>query len=170
MKALGTVCDGRGRVPQGFLSLSLTGYLLLGMGAALALSLVLLQIEKSRVRSIKAEYAEFVNRVRVAGELAEKQRVEKESQDKKLKERTDADYKTKLARLERDNKRLRDRTSGNVLPDPSPGSPDPSRVTFDRAEFERAVREFVSEIAGLAQEGDQAVIGLDTAKKWAAER
>lgn len=171
IKARSSVPKKGSIVPNlGFLSLSLTGYLLLGLGAALALSLLALKIQSARLDSAKAEHAAFVEKVRVQGELAEKQAREKENQDKRLKERTDADYKTRIARLERDNKRLRDSAPSRYLPPASPGAPSPDRATVSRSVVDGALRDFEAEVAGLIAEGDLAREGLDTAKRWSQER
>jgi hypothetical protein len=115
-------------------------------------------------QSIKSEYSTFKAEVKVRGE--EQERITKEviARNQKEKERTDEMYKRNLARLERDVKRLRDSANRSVLPAAPAEARDPSRATFDRAELDRALREFIGETAAIAGEGAKAVEGLDSLK------
>jgi hypothetical protein len=120
--------------------------------------------------SVKADYFNFVEKTKLAGEEQERKSKETIARNLKEKERSDESYKWSIARLERDNKRLRDSTRTSILPTPAPGSPSPQRACFSRADLDRAFNQFIADVAGIAGEGDRAVIGLDSAKEWAANR
>ena len=116
----------------------------------------------------KARSDAFVASVQAVGQAQEALTRGRVLADKQAKEKADADHKTHLAALHNTVKRLRDqRTSGGFLPAPSPDSPSPDRATFERAELVRALQQFDGEVAGLTQEGDEARLALDAAKKWA---
>jgi hypothetical protein len=103
--------------------------------------------------------------------LAKQQAVENAKQalrDMKKKERSDEDHDRRMARLRVDIKRLRD-ASASILPPAAPGAADPSRITFDRAELDAALRKYRQGVLGIVEEGGAAVEGLDTAKVWAAQ-
>ena len=93
-----------------------------------------------------------------------KRNAERVKQDRLDKERRDAEYKRNIARLERDIGRLRQRARTSVVPPAPAEARDPSRATFDRAELDRALREFTGETAELIGEGAAAVEGLDSLK------
>lgn len=154
----------------GFFQLSLTGYLLVAAGVVVCLSMLANKVLYSLWQSEKAAYSQFANSVKVQGELAEKQRLEKESQDKRLKERTDANYRNSLARLERDNKRLRDSASKRILPSAPAVATSPNGAPVNWPDIERALSAFAGGAAELVIEGDSHREGLDAAKRWAAER
>jgi len=101
--------------------------------------------------------------------IAERQAVENAKQalrDIKAKERADENYERRLARLTIDVRRLRD-ASASLLPAAAPGSADPERACFERAELDAALRAFATGAAGLIGEGAAAIEGLDSAKEWA---
>jgi hypothetical protein len=155
----------------GFLHLSLFGYVILGLGIALALSLVALKVQTARLQSVTADFEVFQNRVAALGKAAEERTKEKESRDKKLKESVDRENKrlrdsnTTLAR------QLRESRSGRSFVPPAPtGSASPNVATFDRAELESAIQRLDERVSGIIEKGDQAVIDLDSAKRWATER
>jgi multidrug efflux pump subunit AcrA (membrane-fusion protein) len=108
------------------------------------------------------EYAQFKATLVAQAEAQAKRTAAIVRENKLEKERRDADYKRNVARLERELGRLRQRARASVLPAPRPETPDPSRITFDRAELDRAIREFTGEAAELVGEGAKAVEGLDS--------
>jgi hypothetical protein len=120
--------------------------------------------------SVKADYFNFVEKTKLAGEEQERKSKETIARNLKEKERSDESYKRSIARLERDNKRLRDSTRTSILPTPAPGSASPQRACFSRADLDRAFNQFIADVAGIAGEGDRALIGLDTARTWAQGR
>lgn len=100
--------------------------------------------------------------------IAEQQAVENAKQamrDLKNKERADENYQRNITRLRADVKRLRNASASLVPPAPA-GSPSPERACFDRGAIDTALRAFTDGVAGLIEEGDAAIIGLDEAKAW----
>jgi hypothetical protein len=67
-------------------------------------------------------------------------------------------------------KRLSVDPGGSVLPAAGPGAEGAESIAFDRAELDGALRAFTAGAAALVGEGEAAVIGLDTARRWNAER
>lgn len=122
---------------------------------------------------IQLKFDEFKGAIAKAGQVAETARVAKEAADRLSKEKADAQNLTLKRDLADTRKRLRDARAGaggSLLPQPSPGAASPDLVTFDRALLERALREFTDEVEGLIAEGAEAVIDLDSARRWAAGR
>ena len=125
-------------------------------------------IQTSRLAAVKAEYAAFVIQVKVLGKEAERKAKDKEAANIKLKERTDAEHKTTIARLGRDLKRMRDiNTSRSLVPTAPAASSDPTAACFDRGQLGLALSGFERGIEALIGEGAEAVAGLDSAKAWA---
>jgi hypothetical protein len=149
---------------RGFIQLSLMGYVVLGLGTVVLILGTLLKIQTARLDSKTREFDTFVAQVKAKGEEQERKTQETIARNQKEKERADEMYKRNLARLERDVKRLRDSANRSVLPAAPAEARDPSRATFDRAELDRALREFIGETAAIAGEGAKAVEGLDSLK------
>jgi hypothetical protein len=139
-------------------------YVIAGMGAALLLSWGAVAVQTWRLDAAEGEIAAF-HAVSKAQEEANKKKAEG---DAKLKKEKDDETKRKLAAADLRYKRLLDSSGRISLPAPeSPGNPD--LACFDRTQFLGAINGFLAEVAGLAHEGDQKSIGLDTARTWVNE-
>ena len=103
--------------------------------------------------------------------VAAKQHAEQVAKaDKLRKEKADAENKRTITNLRADVKRLRDnRASGGGLSAPATSAESPERICFDPAKFGAALRALDEGILGIVETGSEAVINLDTAKKWAQE-
>lgn len=110
------------------------------------------------------EFKRFKAEMEAQAVAQAKHNAERVRQDRLDKERRDADYKRNVARLKRDLDRLRQRARTSVVPPAPAEARDPSRATFDRAELDRALREFTGETAELIGEGAAAIEGLDSLK------
>ena len=86
----------------------------------------------------------------------------------KAKEDADAQRHKERASLERTIKRLRDNSGPSLVPATASCAGSTTVAAFDRAELDRALREFTEGVQGLIAEGQQAVIDLDSAKGWAS--
>jgi len=156
---------------RGFIALPIWGYAAIGAALVIAGLGVALKVQTSRLDAVKAEYATFVAQTKAIGEAAEKAAKAKEEADRKRKEDADA----QLTRSRRDLAALGDayrslreqRARSGFLSPPAPGAADPGRACLERAELERTLERIDAVGAGIAQEGDQARIGLDSAKRWA---
>jgi len=87
----------------------------------------------------------------------------------KAKEDADAQRTKERASLERTIKRLRDSAGPSLVPATASCSGSTTVAAFDRAELDRALRNFTEGVQELVGEGQQAVIDLDSAKGWASK-
>lgn len=108
------------------------------------------------------DYVQFKATLSAQAAAQAKRTAEIVRENKAEKERREAEYKRNIARLERDRERLRRNARSSVVPPAPAEARDPSRATFDRAELDRALREFTGEVAELVGEGAAAVEGLDS--------
>lgn len=106
------------------------------------------------------------------GKLAEQAAIAKEQEKTnaatamrqlKLKERTDEEYERRIADL---RGRLRVKPA-SVLPAAPTTATDPQLACFDYSLLERALQRLDNGVRGLLEEGDEAAIGLEIAKRWA---
>lgn len=148
-----------------------TAYAALGAVLVIGGLGVALKVQTARLDAAKAEYAAFVAQTKAIGEAAAKAAKEREDADRKRKEDADAQLsrsRRDLAALGDAYRSLRDaRRNGGFLSAPAPGAADPGRACLERAELERTLERIDAVGAGIAQEGDQARIGLDSVKDWA---
>ena len=84
----------------------------------------------------------------------------------KAKEAADAQREKESAALQRTIKRLRDNSSASLVPATASCAGSADTAAFDRAELDRALRDFTAGVQDLVGEGQQAVIDLDAAKAW----
>ena len=141
-----------------------TGVLILGLTVAL-------KVQSARLETCQIEFDVFKLETKRLGEAAEKAAKAKETADLKAKERSDVQFKTTIARLNRDIKRVRDNHARSSLVPPAPTtSRSPGLACFERAEFAGALRGFEGGVEGLIGEGAAATVALDTAKTWAQGR
>mgnify|MGYP001586371696 CR=1 FL=1 len=112
--------------------------------------------------------------VKAVGQAQEERTLQRIKDDKRIKKEADDAHKIKHDKLVAYNRalaaKLRKDAGGSVLPPAPAGTASPERATFDRAELDRALREFTAETAELLGEGDKAIIGLDAARAWAKEQ
>ncbi|HEX8106694.1 MAG TPA: hypothetical protein VF516_03150 [Kofleriaceae bacterium] len=109
------------------------------------------------------QFGEFKGAVKATGEKAEKDRLAKEAADKENKEKADAKNAADLAALSG----MLDRARRRPVSAPAACPADPSGADRFRAESERAYRDLVEGLRGEGERGSKAVIGLNTAKRWA---
>lgn len=125
-------------------------------------------VQTHRLHASEKAFSAFRAQVKAEGEAAEKRAQERIKRDLQAKESTDAQNRKLRAANDALSRSLLDaRTSRGYLPAPAPGTASPDRVCFARTEFERTIRELDEQVSGLIGEGDQARIGLDSAKDWA---
>lgn len=143
-------------------------YVCLGLvGACLFLG-TMWKIEEWRGDLARAELQAFVAQVQAEGEAAERGRKTRELREAGKKKEADRLAGVELARLESDNRRLRnERARRSVVPQAAPNAQRPDRICFIRSELERALREFEAGVGTLLEEGDECRVKLDNAKQWA---
>ncbi len=125
-------------------------------------------VQGAHREQIKAE--RFEAATTALGQAAKRHAAEITKADKLRKEKADAENKRTITSLRADVKRLRDeRTRGGGLSAPAPSAESPDRICFDPAKLSGALRKFDEGILGLVEGCSEAVINLDTAKKWAQE-
>lgn len=157
---------------RGFIQLPVIGWAAIAAGVVIAGLGIALKVQSARLESCQSEYATFKAEVKALGEAAIKAAKQREADDKKRKETADAEN----AKIRRDMsgvydayKRLRDqRAASGFVPAATSGASRPDRACFNRAELERTLGEIDAAGAGIAKEGDDYRIDLDTAKSWAA--
>ena len=150
---------------KGFIFPSL--YIYLGLGLIVLTLGIAVKVQSSRLETCKLEHQAFVNEVESIGKEAKFKALQIEAENKLKKE--NADESLRKLRIANDEfKRLRDNASGRELPAPPADSRNPSLSCFDRPELERAYGELVKDLRGIADEGTEATIGLDSVKMWAA--
>ncbi len=156
---------------RGFIQLPVMAWAALGAALVIAGLGVAVKVQTARLDACKSEHAAFVATVEANGKAAEERARKVEQDDRKRKEQADAENaKTRrdMAGVYDAYKRLREqRSAGGFLSAPAPGARSPERACFDRAELERAMGEVDAVGAGIAKEGDEARIDLDTARRWA---
>lgn len=116
--------------------------------------------EKERFDQYKAT-REAIDQAQLAKTLAN-------NKARKLaKEAADAENKNERDRLNRTINRLRnDLASRDIVPVAPASSQRPEIAAFRREELTGAVREFVTEVQRLLEQGAGAIIDLNSAKKW----
>src|SRR3990167_5491470 len=152
------------------------GSLLIGMGITVAILTASLAgmgwlyngalKEKARVQG---EYEAFKLVTKRISDKAQKDKEIQEAADKERKEKANVENTVARKRISDLNRQLRDaRTKigalGSPVPRASPDSERPKIASFKRDELERALSEFVDETSGIAEEGDNYRVDLDTAK------
>ncbi len=153
----------------------MTFFLLYWKQIALAVAFGLLAayagLQRVEKDAIRAEYAEYRTKVAEAARAAAAAALQRTIADEKRKEEADEENLRLRTALAATTRKLRDaRAASSFVPPSAPGASRPEVAAFDRAELERALRELDQEIQGLIDEGDQAVIDLNTARNWARER
>lgn len=160
------------KAARGFIQLPAMMWGVLAAGVTIAGLGIAVKVQSARLDTCKAEYAKFQAEIRATGEAAIRAAKQREAEDQKRKEQADA----ALAKTRKDMagvyaayQRLRDqRAASGFLPPATAGSSRPDRACFNRAELERTLGVLDAEGAGIAAEGDDARVGLDAAKRWAA--
>jgi hypothetical protein len=102
------------------------------------------------------------------GEAAKQRSAHITKADKLRKENADAENNRTITSLRADVKRLRgERSRGGGLSAPATTAESPDRTCFDPAKFSAALRTLDEGILGIIETCSEAVIDLDTAKRWA---
>lgn len=154
---------------------SITLYAAIGAALVIAGLGIALKVQSARLEAVKQEYAGFVAQVKAVGEVAQAKARAQESADKKLKEKIDNENKILRDSLAVSARRLRDASAGSGIVPSIPAAPGGSdAANFDRAEFNRALRDYFegarrldSEAAKLIVEGAEGIADLDSARRWA---
>jgi hypothetical protein len=144
-------------------------------GVAGAAALKMHQHDQIRYDALADDFAKFRSSVAALGEQAEKAARTRELEDLATKKRADdenAKTKRDLAGVYDAYRSLRaQRAGGSLLPTATTGSSSPERACFDRAALDRGLADadaILQEGAiGILQRGDQAIVDLNTAKRWA---
>jgi len=146
---------------NGFITLSLTGYIALGCAAVVAVVSGYAYIQTKRLEACKSEFQVFKSEVeRVAKEQDLNNKVKKQKADDELK---------KLKSVNADlSKRLRDNASTSFV-QPSTDTGKPERACFDQSAIDSAIKRFAERASGIAEEGQSAIDSLNNAKRWAVQ-
>ena len=133
---------------------------------ALGVGLYVVHCEK-----VKGEQARFVAELRQQAQEQERRNKDRADKEKAAKEKADEQVKNERNSLLHTIKRLRDsaRSGPSLVPAASSCAGDISTAAFDRAELDRALRNFTAGVSELIGEGEQAAIELNGARRWALE-
>lgn len=124
--------------------------------------------DQNRYDALRGQFEKFKDQAEALGLQAKKDAKAKEASDKERKANADKENAAALAALAGTVRRLRaQRAHSNIVPAAPATAARPELATFDRAELERALRVFTSEVQGIADEGSAATVNLDSAKRWA---
>jgi len=125
-------------------------------------------IQGWRIDAVQSKFDGFVSTTKALGDAAKIAADKAIAEDKLKKEKADHENATTVANLRAANKRLRDANSSiSFLPTASAGSINPQRYCFDRSKLELSLQQLDAGVQGIVEEGDVAVINLNTAKQWA---
>lgn len=116
----------------------------------------------------KREAREFIAMVEAVGKAAQAVADKRIADERRAKEKADAQSQADRARVAALSRELRDaRARSNILPPASPLAASPGRAAFDRAELERTLQRLDAGVSDLLAEGDAARVDLDAARTWA---
>ena len=119
---------------------------------------------------VQAQFDTFKNETAEMGRKAQAAVDKRAADDQARKEKADVENKDLRRELDVRRKQLRDkraRPGGSLVPAPRAGAPSAEAITFSRSKLDRALREFETGVEALVGEGAEAVVDLNTAKKWA---
>lgn len=150
---------------QGFVTLTLMGWLAVALAATVMLSGTVIWWQSGRIDSLKATIKATEVLAEAAKEAAEKQRV----RDKQKQEKVDADLKVTRSALLVANGKLREYAGRSLLPAAPAGSGEPKGICFSRAQLDGALQNFTSGTAELVAECEFYRATLENAQKWAGE-
>lgn len=159
---------------RGFFSSSILVYSLLGAMLTIAGLSIALKVQTSNLEDSKQEYSELSARVEAANKLAVAESKRKVAEDQLNKEKADHENvitRTKLVDLSKQLRNERARSRSGLVPAPAAGSQSADRICYKRADFDRAISDFVDKAgelsAGFAEQGAQGIADLNTVKVWA---
>lgn len=142
-------------------SLQIKDYIIAGLLTALLIAGLTIGYDKTRM-SIMTEQ---LDNVKLAAEEAERKTklIEKRSDQ----ERTEANeqYQSDIATLNGELKRMRD-SNTSLLPVITKATRDINEIRFQRAELDRSIQEFRTEIQGLIAKGAECEIEIRTLQNW----
>ena len=125
--------------------------------------------QKAKTDLVKAQFSGFVEQTKIIGKQAQKNAIEKEKSDQAIKEKVDVENIRISSAIRVDARQLRDaRSRGNFVPIKPTGSGSPETACFNRAKLEQAIQRLDDRISGIIERCDDAVVGLDTAKRWSS--
>lgn len=135
---------------------------------ALAAFLAAWTVQGYRLDALHAKFDGFVAATKAEGQAATERAAAQEKSDLARKEHSDAENSAALAALRADRDRLLHARAGrSFLPVASTGAGSPKTACLDRAVAEGALRDFDTAVGELVDEGDEAIGGLNTARRWA---
>ena len=118
---------------------------------------------------VKRDQAQFVSSLEQQAAGQKKRNDARAEQEKQAKEQADENTKRNLDSLHGTIARLRNaaRSGASIVPAAASCAGKPDTAAFDRAELDRALRNFTEGVSVLIGEGSEAVVQLDGAKGWA---
>ena len=125
-------------------------------------------IQNVRIHEIQNKYQLFIKEVQEEGQKAQKLLEDKIVENNDNKQKADHEQQASSTYLHADIKRMQNaRASSSFVPSSAPSTKNPSIACFDRAVLERTLQQFDDEIQSLITAGDDASVGLNSARLWA---
>lgn len=155
---------------RGFVQLPVMAWAALGAALVIAGLGVAVKVQTARLQACQADHAAFVATVEANGKAAEERAKKQEQDDRKRKVDADAENaKTRrdMAGVYDAYKRLRDSSASRFLSGSASSSGGPARACLDADAANRALSNFEAGVAGLLEEGDRAIVDMNTARRWA---
>lgn len=142
-------------------SLQIKDYIIAGLLVALLISGITIGYDKTRMSIMTAQ----LDNVKLAAEEAERKTklIEKRSEQERIE--ANEQHNSDIATLNSELKRMRD-SSASLLPVITKATRDINEIRFQRAELDRAIQEFRTEIQGLVAEGAECEIEIRTLQAW----
>ena len=141
----------------GFIALPLVAF-----GIALIASIAFGALQTHRIKG----YKEKIAAINALGQEQERQTKLQIERDRKEKERADNEAKRRFADISARYRRLLNDKS-SVLPAATASAGGSDRVCFSRDALNRSLTDFVTGVAGIAQDGDRGIVTAEIAKLWA---
>jgi hypothetical protein len=120
---------------------------------------------------VQLQFAKFEAATEALGKAQTQQTKVINDRNLTLKQESDLAYlkaQNNLTSLYADYRRLRNNGSSSRTVSSLPTrTSDPTRICFDRAKFTDAVGIIEAGIPAITEQGDSAIVGLNSAKKWA---
>ena len=148
--------------------------LMAALSASVGIQTHRLHSSQAETAKVQGDYDQFKGGVAALGHEAEVRNAKQALADLKAKEIADEENLRTHAADRADIKRLRDdadRARRSPVPEAPAGSKRPDLACFDRTEFEQGYGILAQRLRDgarrIADQGTQATIDLDTAKRWA---
>lgn len=142
-------------------SLQIKDYIIAGLLAALLIAGITISYDKTRMSIMSAQ----LDNVKLAAEEAERKTKLIEKRAEQERSEADEQYQSEITTLNVELKRMRD-SNTSILPAAPKASRNPDQASFQRAELDRAIQEYRTEIQRLVGQGAACEVEIRTLQNW----